>query len=200
MNILIADDHQFVIADIKDELSRIVPNAKCTGTNDSAEVLKLCGKNNYDVVFMDIDMPGTNGIMLAKTILEKSPRTNIIYVTGYEQYALESYETWASAFLMKPVSTEKLRDAMEHLRYPVSDITDDMLESEYSGNAVIGRKIEKCREEVNMSRNELSKAMGVSLRTVYRWENGERVPDMVTYMKLAKVLGVTMDKILPSDK
>ena len=38
--------------------------------------------------------------------------------------------------------------------------------------------------------------MSVSLQTVYRWENGERVPDMVTFMKLARVLGFNMDKLM----
>ena len=42
------------------------------------------------VVIMDIDMPEINGITLAKKILEIKPRTNIIYVTGYEKFALQS--------------------------------------------------------------------------------------------------------------
>lgn len=196
MNILIADDHQLIIDDLTDELSTIAPTAKCIGTTDPETIPALFVKYKFDVVFLDIEIRNVSGIYIAKKILEKYPRTNIIYITGYEKYALESYETAASSFLVKPVSTEKIKKAMENLRFPVSEITDDMIVAQYSGSAVIGKKIQKFREEANMSRSELAKRMSVSLQTVYRWENGERVPDMVTFMKLARVLGFNMDKLM----
>lgn len=199
MNILIADDHQMIVDDLKDELSGIVPNAQFTCTTNSLEVMELCQETIFDVVFMDIDMPGIDGISLAKKILEKHPTTNIIYVTGYEKYALESYETVASAFLIKPVSTKKLRTAMNNLRFPISEISDEMIRSQYSGKALIGNNIEKYREKRNMTRQELAAQMGVSLPTVYRWENGDRIPDVVTFMKLSHILGVSMDKMLTKD-
>lgn len=196
MNILIADDHQLIIDDLTDELSTIIPEAECVGTTDPDTIPGLFETYRFDVVFLDIEIRNVSGISIAKKILAKYPRTNIIYITGYEKYALESYETAASSFLVKPVSTEKIKKAMENLRFPVSEITDDMIEAQYSGSAVIGKKIQKFREEANMTRNELATKMSVSLQTVYRWENGERVPDMVTFMKLARVLGFNMDKLM----
>ena len=46
-----------------------------------------------------------------------------------------------------------------------------------------------------MSRNDLASRMGVSVQTVYRWEAGELVPDVMTLMEIAKTLGVNMDQI-----
>ncbi len=195
MKILVVDDHPLIMEDIMDELKGIVPDAFVTGTSSSAEALGLCDENRFDVIFMDIDMPGTNGLILAQEILKKYPRTNIIYVTGYERYALDSYRTWASAFLLKPVSTERIRDAMNNLRFPVSDITEEMVMEHYAGNAVVGAYIRLFREKSGMSRKELSEHMNVSLQTVYRWESGERVPDVIALMEIARTLGVSMNQL-----
>ena len=196
MKILIADDHNLIIEDLKNELHRLMPDAVCDGTSDPKEILTLFGKNEYDIVFMDIMMPGQNGILLAPKILEKNPRTNIIYITGYPDYALKTFSTHPSGFLVKPVTTEALKDALAHLRFPVSDITNEMIQSEFAGNAVIGKKIQKFREERGMSKQELADEMGVALQTVYRWENGEREPDIATFMKLLKTLGVDLGKAM----
>ena len=125
MKILVADDHQLIVEDMLDELEDIVPDAECIGTNDPSAILSLVDKHRFDVILMDIDLDYANGIDLAEQILAKYPRTNIIYVTSYSEFALESYRTHASAFLMKPVGTEKLKDALNNLRYPVSDIKDE---------------------------------------------------------------------------
>ena len=82
MKILVADDHQLIVDDILDELSDIVPEAQCIGTNDPSAILGLVDKHHFDVIFMDIDLDYTNGIDLADQILAKYPHTNIIYVTS----------------------------------------------------------------------------------------------------------------------
>jgi two-component SAPR family response regulator len=197
MKILVADDHKFIVDDLLDELSELLPDAKCTGTCDPSEVMPLFHQNLFDVVFIDVEMPGANGMQLAEQIQKIKPRTNIIYITGYGKYALESYKTYASAFLEKPLNTEMIKDALDHLRYPVSNVTDEALESMYSGTAVIGKKIERAREEHGMTRNEFAASMGVTLQTVYRWESGERTPDVLTLMNIAKILGVPTDRLLP---
>lgn len=200
MKILVVDDHPLIVEDIIDELKGIVPDAEIVGASNSLEVPELCDANHFDVIFMDIDMPGINGLDLAKGILEKYPRTNIIYVTGYEKYALESYKTWASAFLVKPVSRERLRGAMENLRFPISSISEEMIREQYSGNAALGARIKMFREKRNMSRNEMAEQMHVSVQSVYRWESGERVPDIATLMQIARLLGTNIDSLIGTEE
>ena len=195
MKILVADDHPMIVQDVMEELEEIVPEADVTGTSDPSEVMDLFEKTRFDVVMMDIDMPGLNGLALAKMITEKYPRTNIIYITGYEKYALESYMTYASDFIVKPVNTRRLQKAMQNLRFPVSKITDEMIAAQYSGSAVIGARIRQCREKNGMSRAELANRMNVSVQSTYRWEAGDRIPDVVTLMEIARVLGVGMNEI-----
>ena len=127
MKILEADDHPLIVEDIIDELKEIVPKAQCVGTSDPTEVMDLFSKYRFEVVMLDIDMPEINGLTLATRIREAQPKTNIIFITGHEKYALESYSTYASDFLVKPVSTRWLQNAIKNLRYPVSEITEDQI-------------------------------------------------------------------------
>ena len=189
MKILIADDHQMIVEDLKDEISKLVPDALCIGTSEPEEIIPLFEQYRFDVVFIDIKMPGTNGISLAQKMLDKHPNTNIIYITGYADYAAQAFRTYASAFLEKPVPPDMIEDALAHLRHPVSNITDEMIEQAYAGKGVIGKKLQKWREERGMSQSDLAEALSVDRRTVYRWESGERSPDIPTYMKILQVLG-----------
>ncbi len=199
MKILVADDQQRIVEDIIFELEDLLPGAKMIGTSEPENIIPLCEKEKFDVVFIDIEMPGANGIDIAKKLLEMNNRLNVIYITGYDKYALDSYETVASAFLLKPINTAKIRKAMDNLRFPVSDITDDQIEAQYSGAAVIGKKIEKYRKERDLTRNELAELVGVAMPTVYRWENGDRLPDIVTLMKIARLLGIKYDKFMSDE-
>lgn len=136
-----------------------------------------------------------NGIDLAEQILASHPRTNIIYVTSYEKFALDSYRTRASALLLKPISTERLRQAMEHLLYPISPITEEMLHSAYAGVGIGARILQK-RKENGLSRSQFVLEMDCAPQTVHRWEKGERIPDVPTLMKIAKVLGVSINDLI----
>lgn len=196
MKILVADDHRRIVEDIIFELEDIVPEAQLIGTSEPDEIIPLYEKERFDVLFLDIEMPGANGIEIAKKLLELNTRLNVIYITGYDKYALDSYETPASTFLLKPINTAKIKKAMDNLRFPVSDITDEQIRAQFSGNAVIGKKIEKYRKERDLTRNELAELAGVSMPTVYRWENGDRLPDIATLMRLARILGVKYDKFM----
>lgn len=189
MKILIADDHQMIVEDLKDEISKLLPDALCIGTSEPEEIIPLFEQYRFDVVFIDIKMPGTNGISLAQKMLDMHPNTNIIYITGYADYAAQAFRTYASAFLEKPVTPDMIEDALAHLRHPVSNITDEMIEQAYAGKGVIGKKLQKWREERGMSQSDLAEALSVDRRTVYRWESGERSPDIPTYMKILQVLG-----------
>ena len=196
MKILVADDHKMIVDGILLDLQELLPNATVIGSSSTNEIVRLCDDTKFDIIFMDIDMPSANGIHLAKRVLDKYPRTNIIYITGYEKYALESYETNASTFLLKPITKKAIQKALGHLRFPISDITEEMLEAEYSGAGYIGRRIQKCREDRGMTRNEVAELMNVTLPTVHRWESGVRMPDLTTVMKLANVLGMKLDELI----
>ena len=83
-----------------------------------------------------------------------------------------------------------------NLRKPFIDLPPDFSSSYYSGSAVIGKRLELYREQRGLSRQDVADLMDVSRQTVYRWEQGERVPDVLTFVKLARILGVNIEDIV----
>lgn len=107
-----------------------------------------------------------------------------------------SLEMYCSAFLLKPVSSRKLKKAFENLRRPILNVSQDLLEEHFSGEKVIGKRIEMYRKKRGLSAQDLADLMKVSRQSVYRWENGERIPDVLTFMKLARMIGVRVESLL----
>ncbi len=64
---------------------------------------------NYDILFLDIDMDGMNGIETAKILREKDKNVKIIYVTSYAEYVNYAFAVHAFAYLLKPVSQEQVK-------------------------------------------------------------------------------------------
>ena len=61
-----------------------------------------------DILLLDVEMPGLNGVELAKRIRQKNKALQIVFITGYTDYIAEGYDVSALHYLVKPVSREKL--------------------------------------------------------------------------------------------
>ena len=61
-----------------------------------------------DVAFLDIRMPGLTGLEVAAAAVEASPRTQVVFVTAYDQYAIDAFERGAVDYLLKPIAPERL--------------------------------------------------------------------------------------------
>ncbi len=68
------------------------------------------------VVFLDINMPRLKGIDAASRILDLSPGTDIIFVTAYDQYAVEAFELHALDYILKPINPERLKKTLERIK------------------------------------------------------------------------------------
>ncbi len=119
MNTLIVDDRQPVVNEVRRILYAIDPEGTHTGVVYAHEALQYAAGHPVDVAFLDIVMPGMNGLELAQGIKKLKGRTNIVFVTGHSEYALEAHMLYASGFLMKPVSKEDVQECLDHLRYPL---------------------------------------------------------------------------------
>ena len=83
--------------------------------SSGAEALQLIRALPYDVVFLDIDMPGLSGMQLAEVLNGLDKRPAIIFVTAHSEYAVQAFEVAATDYLVKPVELERLRQAIERL-------------------------------------------------------------------------------------
>ena len=83
--------------------------------SSGAEALQLIRALPYDVVFLDIDMPGLSGMQLAEVLNDLDKKPAIIFVTAHSEYAVQAFEVAATDYLVKPVESDRLRQAIERL-------------------------------------------------------------------------------------
>ena len=84
---------------------------------NSEEALGWAREHEIDVAFLDIQMPGINGMELAKKLKEIDRNIRIVFVTAYDQYALEAFGVDAIGYLLKPYSREDVEKEMEKAAY-----------------------------------------------------------------------------------
>lgn len=110
MNCIIVDDEPLAREGMLLMLQSI-PNLNVIGSFNGAKKAKeFMMVNQVDLIFLDIQMPGINGLEFAESISEK---TLIIFTTAYSQYALKSYEVDAIDYLVKPIIKERLEKAIK---------------------------------------------------------------------------------------
>jgi len=81
----------------------------------AAELLFSMERTDYDVLFLDVLMPGLNGMQAAREIREQNRHVEIVFLTSSPEYAVESYSVRAHYYLLKPVSEEKLFPILDRL-------------------------------------------------------------------------------------
>lgn len=79
------------------------------------EAISRIQTEHVDVVFLDIQMPGMNGIEAAECLIRADPRIDIVFVTAYNQYAIEAFELNAADYVLKPPSSVRLNKTIERL-------------------------------------------------------------------------------------
>jgi DNA-binding LytR/AlgR family response regulator len=75
---------------------------------DGGAALEAIGEHRPDIAFLDIRMPGLTGLDVAAASAEVSPSTQIVFVTAYDQYAIQAFERGAVDYLLKPIARERL--------------------------------------------------------------------------------------------
>ncbi len=96
------------LRDLERQLQKIGGIEVADKFQDGASALEAAPGIQPDVVFLDIDMPEMNGVELAERIQELLPRTEIVFVTAYEEFAVKAFELNAIDYVLKPVHSERL--------------------------------------------------------------------------------------------
>jgi DNA-binding LytR/AlgR family response regulator len=196
MNIIILDNHKLIIKEIRRQVLSVLPEAECVCFTKQREAIEHVKKNRVDVALLDVDMPGLNGIEVAELMCQINPRLNIIFITGFPEYPLQAFTVPVSDFIVKPVSEDALRASFQKLRFPLEETIDSFQYDDVKDAKAIGERLKKLRTERGLTARDLADEIGVSYTTIYRWENGDRIPDGFNMGKLMNVLGVRMKDII----
>ena len=111
---LIADDEPLLRSTLKRLLGAAWPELQVVAeARNGREAIEMFEAAKPDVCFLDIHMPGVNGIDAARSI---GRRAHIVFVTAYDQYAVQAFEQGALDYLVKPIETERLADTVRRLK------------------------------------------------------------------------------------
>jgi len=119
---IVVDDEQLA----RDELTYLLkdfPEIEVIGTGSNGlEALNLIEKLEPELVFMDVQMPGLNGLGVVERLREKSiDPPHFIFVTAYDQYAVEAFRLEAMDYLLKPLDRGRLAESIDRARRAVLD-------------------------------------------------------------------------------
>jgi two-component SAPR family response regulator len=134
MHIIAVDDEPLALGLLVRSIQEACPSAQISQFQSSAEALHTLEHIRCDVAFLDIHMRGVNGLTLAKKIKDLNPQCNLVFVTGYSEYATDALSMHASGYIIKPVSAEAIRSELEDLRHPVALLPDALLRIRCFGN------------------------------------------------------------------
>lgn len=119
IKIAVCDDNPKVQSDIDNILMRILQGHSIFYEidifNNGEECCKELEKEKYDIIFLDIELPGMNGIQVGHYIREKlqNEMLEIVYISGRQDYAMELFEYRPFDFLIKPLNKEKLQKIID---------------------------------------------------------------------------------------
>lgn len=116
--ILIVDDER----PARDKLRRLLTTHAAVGfiaeARDGVEALQYLAQDQFDVMFLDIHMPEMDGLSVAQQLPDSAPQ--IVFVTAYDQFALQAFDANAIDYLLKPYDEERFLRALSKLQKSVS--------------------------------------------------------------------------------
>ena len=121
-NVLLVDDEPVIVTGGIPVLREAMPNANIIGFTKPSQALAFLRENPVALVFLDIELGRTSGLELCREMLRLRPRTNVIYLTAFREYAFDAWDTGACGYLLKPLETETVRAQLSRLRYPVKGL------------------------------------------------------------------------------
>lgn len=121
--ILLADDEPLLLAELVEALERLWPEADIAVAQDGIEALRLGREWMPDVAFLDIRMPGLDGLEVARVF---GARTHVVFVTAYGEHALAAFDEGAVDYVVKPIALERLARAVERVRARLASPPPDL--------------------------------------------------------------------------
>ena len=115
---LIADDEPELRAYLKLRLSEVWPELLISGeAGNGQEALRIIEATHPDIAFLDIRMPGLSGMEVARKV---AGTCRVVFITAYDQYAVQAFENQALDYLLKPVTADRLQRTVQRLKNEIS--------------------------------------------------------------------------------
>ncbi|AZZ97633.1 LytTR family DNA-binding domain-containing protein [Pseudoalteromonas sp. R3] len=115
MNYLILDDEPIARRRLRRLMSEFEHFTCVAEAADGEQALQLCEDTLPELVFLDIAMPGIDGLEVAGLLRQKMPECKIVFVTAFAEHALRAFDLLAEGYLVKPIDKDRLVALLEHI-------------------------------------------------------------------------------------
>ncbi|MFC0329004.1 LytR/AlgR family response regulator transcription factor [Paenibacillus sepulcri] len=117
---MLIDDERLALKQLKRMLEEVVGGVEIIEmTSNPVQALERSEELQPDVVFLDIHMPGMNGLKLGEKLQQAVPHVEIVFVTAYDQYAVKAFDICALDYILKPVHPIRLQQTVERVRQKI---------------------------------------------------------------------------------
>jgi two-component system response regulator LytT len=131
---IVVDDEQLARDELCYQLQQLGDIEVIAQAGNGLEALAAIERTDPDLVFLDVQMPGLTGFEVARKLVEDEQAPAVVFVTAYDQHAIEAFEVNAVDYLLKPVDAARLEQAVQRARKrltserPGADALNDQLE------------------------------------------------------------------------
>ena len=115
LKVLCVDDENLMLRHLISLCEKTADIDEIHGFDRAMKALNWVKDHPCDLALLDISMPDMNGITLAKRIQELRPETDIVFVTGYPQYAVDSWAVHPKGYLLKPITKKDLQEELDYI-------------------------------------------------------------------------------------
>jgi DNA-binding NarL/FixJ family response regulator len=132
MNVLIVDDHEVVRRGLKQILADAFPDAIFAEAANSQEALDLVGKQRWDILLLDINIPGRNGLEVLEEVHKHQPKTPVLVLSAFpeQDFALRALKLGAAGYLTKQSASDELhaavRKALDGGKYVTASLAEKL--------------------------------------------------------------------------
>jgi two-component system, LytTR family, response regulator LytT len=118
--VLVVDDEQLARDELCYQLQQLTEVEIVAQAGNGIEALSAADEHEPDLVFLDIQMPGLSGFEVARRLLQEQHSPALVFVTAFDQHAIEAFEVNAVDYLLKPVDAARLEQALVRARRRLS--------------------------------------------------------------------------------
>jgi DNA-binding NarL/FixJ family response regulator len=179
IRVLLADDHEILRRGLKEILTNQLGQVRVGEAGDSTQAINLLVSQSWDLVLLDINMPGRSGLEVLEESRRLHPKTPVLILTSYpeEQFAMRALKMGASGYLTKQSASDELVTAVKRLlaggKYVTTSLAERLASSFTDAGAAAPHEALSQRElqvlrlvALGKSLKEVAEEMGLSEKTV----------------------------------
>ena len=144
---ILVDDEQLARDEIVYLLDQVGGVDLVGQAGDGVGALDVIHRVQPELVFLDVQMPGLNGFEVARRLMDEASDTQIVFVTAFDQHAIEAFEVNAVDYLLKPVDPSRLEMALDRARRRVAAVRQD---HEVTGGTDVGLRPEQIEKVLQL--------------------------------------------------